>query len=146
MMSVFENTDVPEMADSRARVGWIGIGIKDWPLRGRSRRYHPFAACDLGFEEAISQNRYYRDRIEDKDQQHHGDKGPAMSQDPLQRFFVTSIESLISATTPIHQCGKPGRHGPPSVLFRLEELVAKRRRHCAGDEEGREERNRDGHG
>lgn len=71
MMSVFENTDVPEMADSRARVGWIGIGIKDWPLRGRSRRYHPFAACDLGFEEAISQHRHYRDRIEDQDQQDH---------------------------------------------------------------------------
>ncbi len=59
------------MADSRARVGWIGIGIKGWPLRRRSRRYHPFAACDLGFEEAISQHSCYCDRIEDEDQQHH---------------------------------------------------------------------------
>lgn len=71
MISILDNTDMPEMADSRARVGWIGIGIKDWPLRRRSRCNHPFAAGDLSFQESISQDGHYRDRIEDEDQQHH---------------------------------------------------------------------------
>lgn len=71
MMSVFDHTDVSKMHIPRSWVERIGIGIKDWPLRRRSRRYHPFAACDLGFEEAISQHRHHRDRIEDEDQQDH---------------------------------------------------------------------------
>lgn len=72
MTSVLDHTDVSKMHIPRSRVERIGIGIKDWPLRRRSRRYHPFAACDLGFEEAISQHRYDRDRIEHEDQQYHG--------------------------------------------------------------------------
>lgn len=70
-MSVLDHTDVSKVHIPRSWVERIGVGIKDRPLRGRSRRYHPFAACDLGFEEAISQHCHHRDRIEDEDQQHH---------------------------------------------------------------------------
>lgn len=71
MILVLNNADMSQMYVTRPSIRWICIGINQWPSRRRSWRYHPFAACDLGFEEAISQNRYYRDRIEDKDQQHH---------------------------------------------------------------------------
>lgn len=102
MMSVFENTDVPEMADSRARVGRVGIGIKDRPLRRRSRCYHPFAARDLGFKEAISQHRYNRDRIEDEDQQYHG-------VDQVDVELIEGNGDHHLETDPVEQGQRPGQ-------------------------------------
>lgn len=72
MMSVLDHADVSKMHIARSRVGRIGIGIDDWPLRRRSWRYHPFPASDLGFQKTIAENRYDRDRIEDENEQHHG--------------------------------------------------------------------------
>ena len=72
MMSIFDRADMLEMAQSGARIRWIGVGIKDWSLRGRSWRYDPLPACDLGLQESISENRDHSDRIEHEDQQHHG--------------------------------------------------------------------------
>ena len=72
MRSVLNHPDMPQMQIARAHVERIRSRVNQGPLRRWSRRYHPFATCDLGFEEAISQHRYYRDRIEDEDQQYHG--------------------------------------------------------------------------
>ena len=72
MMSVLDHADVSKVHITRSRIGWIGIGIHDWPLRSRSRRDHPFSASNLGFQETIAENRYDCDRIENEDEQHHG--------------------------------------------------------------------------
>lgn len=70
-MSILHQADMSVEDTPRSYIKRIRVRVNHWPLRGRSRRYHPFAACDLGFEEAISQHRHYRDRIEDQDQQDH---------------------------------------------------------------------------
>ncbi len=72
MISVLDHADVSKVHIARSRIGWIGIGIHDWPLRSRSRHYHPFSASNLRFQETIAENRYDRDGIEDEDEQHHG--------------------------------------------------------------------------
>jgi len=70
-MSILHQADMSVEDTPRSYIKWIRVRVNHWPLRRRSRRYNPFAACDLGFEEAISQHRHHRDRIEDEDQQHH---------------------------------------------------------------------------
>lgn len=71
-MPILHQADASVVAAARSYIKRVRIRIDHRPLRGRFRCYHPFTACDLGFEEAISQYRYYRDRIEDEDQQDHG--------------------------------------------------------------------------
>lgn len=70
-MSILHQADMSVEDTPRSYIKRIRARVNHWPLRGWSRRYHPFAACDLGFEEAISQHRHHRDRIEDEDQQDH---------------------------------------------------------------------------
>lgn len=63
MISVLDHADVSKVHIARSRIGWIGIGIHDWPLRYRPRDNHPFSASNLGFQETIAENRYDCDRI-----------------------------------------------------------------------------------
>ena len=71
------------------------------------------------------------------------DEAPAMGQDPAERFLIAFVQRLVPFAAPIHQAHEPGRHRTVRLLFRLEELVAERRGHRAGDEKGGEQRDRD---
>lgn len=73
MRLVFDRTNMAEMLQTGPQIERVRIGVDQRFGRlqrpGSDRR--PFAASKLGFEEAISQHRYHRDRIEDEDLQHH---------------------------------------------------------------------------
>lgn len=71
-MFIFLRADMSMVDTPRSYIKGICVRINHGSLRRWSWRYHPFPACDLGFEEAISQHGYHRDRIEDDDEQHHG--------------------------------------------------------------------------
>lgn len=71
-MLIFLQADMSVVDTPRSYIKGICVRIDHRSLRRWSWRYHPFPACDLGFEEAISQHGYHRDRIEDEDEQHHG--------------------------------------------------------------------------
>lgn len=96
MMSIFDDTDMPEVAEPRAGIGGIGIGIDRRPSRRWSWHYHPFPARNLGLEKAISEYGNHGDRIEDEDQQHHcvgevdvqlaiGDRDHQLEADPVEQ-------------------------------------------------------------
>ncbi len=81
-----------------------------------------------------------------EEEQHPGDKQFAVGQHPAERVFESAIQRLIARTAPIHDAHIPARHGPVGFLFRLEKLEAERGSDRAGDEEGREQRDGNGHG
>lgn len=95
-MSVLDHANVAKMDISRSAIKWIRVRIYQRTLRGRSWRYDPLPACDLGLEEAVSQDRNHGDRIEDEDQQHHrvgqgdvqlviGDRDHQLETDPVEQ-------------------------------------------------------------
>lgn len=101
MMSVLDHANMAKMDIPRSTIKWIGIRINQRTLRRWSRRYHPLPTCDLGLQEAISENRDHSDRIKDEDQQHHG--VDQVDVQPVERHRKHTLEA-----DPVEQRQRPG--------------------------------------
>lgn len=122
-MSILHQADMSVVDTTRSYIKRIRVRIDHRPLRRRSRCYHPFATCDLGFKEAISQHGYHRDWIEDEDQQYH-------DVDQVDVELIVGNGDHQLETDPVEQGQGPGQLCIPWAPEPVGS--ARRRRWCGG--------------